>query len=25
LWDVRRFVGLTSRSDDLTMIVMKVA
>lgn len=24
LWDVRRFVGLTSRSDDLTMIVMKV-
>ena len=24
LWDVRRFVGLNSRSDDLTMIVMKV-
>lgn len=24
LWDVRRFVGLTNRSDDLTMIVMKV-
>ncbi len=24
LWDVRRFVGLSSRSDDLTMIVMKV-
>jgi len=24
LWDVRRFVGLSSRSDDLTMIVMKL-
>jgi serine phosphatase RsbU (regulator of sigma subunit) len=24
LWDVRRFVGLTNRSDDLTMIVMKI-
>ena len=24
LWDVRRYVGLTNRSDDLTMIVMKV-
>jgi len=24
LWDVRRFVGLSSRSDDLTMIVMKI-
>ncbi|MGN6504801.1 MAG: SpoIIE family protein phosphatase, partial [Tepidisphaeraceae bacterium] len=25
LWDVRRYVGLTNRSDDLTMIVIKVA
>ena len=24
LWDVRRFAGLASRNDDLTMIVMKV-
>jgi phosphoserine phosphatase RsbU/P len=24
LWDVRRFVGLSNRSDDLTMIVMKI-
>ena len=24
LWDVRRFVGLSNRTDDLTMIVMKI-
>jgi sigma-B regulation protein RsbU (phosphoserine phosphatase) len=25
LWDVRRFVGLASQSDDMTMVVVRVA
>ena len=24
LWDMRRFVGLTARNDDVTMIVAKI-